>query len=278
MTATTDTRPAPSAEQVLSYVHFRAQVREVRRITPNMARVTFGGPDLAGLTSAGKDQRIKLFFPLPGQDRPVLTSGPSWYQDYLAQPEDVRPVMRTYTLRAHRPERNEVDVDFVLHGDTGPASTWAARAQRGDHIGLLAPNALHTPILGYEYHPASGTDWHLLAGDETALPAIGGIIESLPAGAVAKVFVEVPEEADRQEIRSAADVEITWLAHHHGPSRLVDTVRAAQLPSGQAYAWIAGECTVVKHLRRHLLRERGVAKDALYFSGYWRRGADHDNL
>ncbi|MFB9903085.1 siderophore-interacting protein [Allokutzneria oryzae] len=278
MSASTDTRPEPRAEEVLPYVHFRARVREVRRLTPNMARVTLGGPDLAGLTSGGKDQRIKLFFPRAGQDRPVLTSGPSWYQDYLAQPDDVRPVMRTYTLRDHRPERNEVDVDFVLHGDSGPASSWVARAKQGDHIGLLAPNALHTPIVGYEYAPAPGTDWHLLAGDETALPAIGGIVESLPPGAVAKVFVEVPDEADRQELHSAADVEITWLAHGHGPSRLLEAVRAATLPTGQAYAWIAGECGVVKHLRRHLLRERGVAKDALYFAGYWRHGADHDNL
>jgi NADPH-dependent ferric siderophore reductase len=261
---------------VESYILFRVEVVRTERISPHMLRVTFGG-SFAGCVSAGLDQRIKLFLPLAGQTEPVVPEGPDWYTEYRAMPEDVKPPMRTFTIRELRVDQHEMDVDFVLHGDLGPASTWAGRAKPGDRVAILAPNALHTPILGYEYKPDADTDWTLIAGDETALPAITGILAAMPAGRRALVFVEVESTEEIRALPCPGDARVTWLSRDGEPAvgggLLKDAIERTEFPTGRPYAWIAGESSAITGLRRHLVRERGVDKKDVYFSGYWLLGS-----
>src|ERR671921_1889646 len=143
------------------------------------------------------DQRIKVVLPLPGQAVVDFPSDPDWYGAWRALPVERRMPIRTYTIRALRGEHGEVDVDFVLHGATGPASAWAETAVVGDEIVLVAPNARFPgPTGGFEWHPPADASCLLLAGDETAVPAICAIVESLPAGCDARVLLEIPTTED----------------------------------------------------------------------------------
>jgi NADPH-dependent ferric siderophore reductase len=194
----------------------------------------------------------------------------SWYRTYLAMLDDVRPPMRTYTVRAHRPASTEIDVDFVLHGDTGPASAWASRVTPGDRVAFLGPHGL--------YDVPAATDWQLLVGDQTALPAIGAIIEQLPAGTRASAYIEVSEREERQTFETRGAVEVHWLLRGSRPrgEALLEAVRTATFPGGAPYAWVSGEASVVKLVRRHLVRERQVDKRRICFTGYWRAGISED--
>ncbi|MGK3205572.1 siderophore-interacting protein [Amycolatopsis sp. MEPSY49] len=254
--------------------YHRARVTAVRPITPQMVRVTFESPSFREVPPGAPDQYVKVFFPQPGQEEPRLpetgSDVMSWYRTYLAMPDDVRPPMRTYTVRAHRPESTEIDVDFALHGDTGPASAWATRATAGDRVAFLGPHGL--------YDVPGGTDWQLLVGDETALPAIGAIIEQLPAGTRASAYIEVSEREERQTFETRGAVEVHWLVRGARPmgEALLDAVRAATFPGGAPYAWVSGEAGVVKLVRRHLVREREVDKRRICFTGYWRQGISEE--
>lgn len=254
--------------------YHRARVTAVRPLTPHMVRVTFGGETFREVPPGAPDQYVKVFFPRAGQPEPVLpetgSDVMSWYRTYLAMPDDVRPPMRTYTLRAHRPESAEIDVDFVLHGDEGPASAWASRVTPDDRVAFLGPHGL------YDVPP--GSDWQLLVGDETALPAIGAIVERLPPGTRASVFVELADRADRQSFETLGAVEIHWILRGSRPlgEALLEAVRGAAFPGGRPYAWVSGEAGVVKQVRRHLVREREVDKRLICFTGYWRRGLSEE--
>lgn len=249
-----------------------AQVKQVRRLSPHMTRVSLVGEDLRQLKASCPDAYVKLFFPLPGQDVPPLPMplDESWYRTYLAMPDDVRPPMRTYTVRSHRGA--ELDIDFVLHGDGGPASRWAHNARPGDTIAVLGTGGLHVV--------PEDTDWQLLIGDETALPAIGSILERLSPGAVAHAFIEVDGPAEEQQFTTLGDTRVHWVHRGAGPhgESVLNAVRLAQLPEGTPYGWISGEAGMVKYARRHLVRDRGFPKSAITFTGYWRLGATHDQL
>jgi len=262
---------------VQPYTLFRVTVVRTERISPHMLRVTFGGAELAGCTSAGHDQRIKLFFPLPGQSDPVVPDGEDWYQSYRALPDEVRPPMRTFTIRELRAAEHEIDVDFVLHGDLGPASTWAGRARPGDRVALLGPDVRHEPIVGYEYKPGADTDWTLLAGDETALPAITAILAAMPADRPVLVFLEVESAREMRPLDCAGDAQVTWLSRGGRPATggglLKEAIGRTTFPPGRPYAWLAGESSAITDLRRHLVREREIDKKDVYFSGYWLLGS-----
>ncbi|MFD8594701.1 siderophore-interacting protein [Kitasatospora sp. NPDC059646] len=274
------------ADRAQEYAFFPAQVVHTRRLGPTMLRVTFGGAGLAGFASGGRDQSFSLFLPHPGQTEPLLPyrEGEGWFAAWRALPAAERAVMRSYTVRAQRTEPPQVDVDFALHGTdpadpapAGPAARWAADAAPGDRVVLLGPAVADNRSVGFR--PPEGTGTVLLLADETALPAVGGILEWLPAGARALVWIEVPAAADIQDLASAGEVDVTWLVREPGrPSGLPAALREAELPDGAAYAWIAGEAGTVKELRRHLVRERGLDRRAVCFSGYWRRGASEDRL
>ncbi|WP_308202912.1 SIP domain-containing protein [Crossiella sp. SN42] len=250
------------------------RVTAVRRLSPHVVRVSFTGPGLENL-STWPDQQLKLCFPQPGQTEPVLPALPPdgdpmrWYQAYLAIPEAERPVLRSYTVRAHHPATATIDVDFVLHGGAdGPATAWAARAEVGDVLGRYGPDAQYARPLGE-------SDWVLFAGDLTALPAIATLLESLAPGRKALVYLEVPDAADEQPLSTAAELELHWV--RQGPDALLNAVRGAELPSGTGLAWLAGEAGAVRSLRRHLLGERGMAKRDIEFTGYWRLRLTQDD-
>ncbi|MEV7214314.1 siderophore-interacting protein [Kitasatospora cineracea] len=276
--------------QAQEYDFFPAHVVRTRRLGPTMLRVTFGGGALRSFASGGRDQSFSLFLPHPGQDEPDLpyAQGEGWFAAWRAIPADRRAVMRSYTVRAQRAEPPELDVDFALHGTAtddhppadspaGPAAAWAAAARPGARVVLLGPAVADNRSVAFR--PPADTGFVLLLADETALPAAGGILEWLPAGTRALVWIEVPDAADIQDLPAPAGVDLTWLVRAPGtPSGLLPALRAAELPAGAPYAWIAGESGTVKELRRHLVRERGVDRRAVAFSGYWRRGASEDRL
>jgi NADPH-dependent ferric siderophore reductase len=267
---------------------FQAHVVATRRLGPSMVRVTFGGDRLCDFAGGGRDQSLSLFLPQPWQDAPTVPfeAGDDWFAQWRATPEHERAVMRSYTVRSQDRERHEVDIDFVLHGTggpgagaAGPASRWAAEAVPGDRVVLLGPAVEDNRSIGFT--PPQGTDWVLLAADETALPAAAAILEWLPAGQRARAWIEVPDLKDTQELLSPAEADITWLirgAEGRPGALLTEEIAGAVFPDGSPYAWIAGEAASVKSLRRHLVTERGIDRRRVAFAGYWRLGATEEEL
>jgi NADPH-dependent ferric siderophore reductase len=259
------------------------RVAEARRITPGMARITFEG---ARLTGNEPDQQVKLYFPKPGQEVPRLPDPDGdfagWYQAFTAIPEPERPWMRSYTVRAHDTGAATVTVDFVLHGASGegPATRWARSARPGDTLGMFGPSDMFARKMPLSTSLA-GADWVLMAGDETALPAIGTMLESLPDGARVLAYVEVAGSAEEQRFETRGEVTLRWLHRDGIPAAhgdlLTKTVRDAEVPAGSAFAWLGGEAGVVRALRRHLVADRKISKRAIDFAGYWRAGLTQDD-
>ncbi|WP_328317589.1 siderophore-interacting protein [Streptomyces sp. NBC_00388] len=263
---------------------FGLHVVRTRRLGPSMVRITFGGEDLRDFAAGGRDQSLSLFLPHPGQEEPRLPSGENWFAEWRALPPEVRAVLRSYTVREQRRDPDEIDIDFALHGtdsgsgaaSSGPASRWAGQAAAGQRVRVLGPAMEHNTAVRFQ--PPTGTDSVLIWADETALPAASAILEWLPAGTRAQVWLEVQHAADRQPLRTEADARVTWLVRDEGAPSAVDAVRAAELPGAHPYAWIAGESGCVKELRRHLVRERQVDRRQVTFVGYWRRGLSEEQL
>jgi NADPH-dependent ferric siderophore reductase len=241
------------APQIPAYRTFAARVQRLQRLSPSFLRVTFGGPDMADFTTNGYDQRIKLMLPLPGRGLADRPSGPDWYGEWRALPAERQLPIRTYTVRALRPEDGEVDVDVVLHSATGPASAWAETATVGDEVVLVGPNARFPgPTGGFEWHPPADASCLLLAGDETAVPAICAIVEMLPAGRRARALLEVPTAADALNVAAPDGVEITWL-----PRR--GTEDGTPAPHGALL--VDAVVAVARELGDDLTPQRGVELD-----------------
>jgi NADPH-dependent ferric siderophore reductase len=297
-----------TATTAVPWRFFRTEVRRVERLSPSFLRVTFTGDGLDRFADNGFDQRIKLIPPLPGGGLDHFPTGADWYTEWRELPDGLRNPIRTYTVRAVRPELAEVDVDMVLHGVSGPASRWAVEAGPGSAAILLGPNADHDGVHGgIDFHPPAHADCLLLGGDETAVPAIASILSRLPAGTVGEALLEVPAGDDVLDLVAPAGMRVTWLARDgavHG-ERLVPAMRQAtrrilgDRPAGpvaeledvdvdhdilwevpeepvtdasRCYAWLAGEAAMIKKLRRHLVAECGVDRRSVAFMGYWRLG------
>lgn len=235
------------AAEVPAYRGHRAEVVRTTRLSPSFVRVTFGGEDLAGFADKGFDQRIKVILPLPDGSITPLGDGDDWYQRWRALPDELRNPIRTYTARAVRPELRELDIDFVLHGEVGPASRWATRVSPGDRVVVVGPNAAYPgPVGGQEWAPPAGASHLLLAGDETAVPAIATIVESLSGSVRATALLEVPEAADALPLDVRPGVKVTWLPREgarHGDLLIPavrDTLSALTAPGGT----VAGEPAV----------------------------------
>lgn len=246
----------------------RGTVLRTERVTPHMIRVVVGGEGLAGF-GAGEytDHYVKLLFKQPGVEYPEPLDMERVRAEY---PREQWPTTRTYTVRSWDPEKVELAIDFVHHGDKGLAGPWAARVQPGEEVLFMGP--------GGGYAPSERADWHLLVGDESALPAIGAALERVPTGAPARVFVEVAGPEEEQELPTPGDAEIVWLHRDGGEvgEALVGAVRDLAFPDGEVHAFVHGEAGFVKELRRHLRVDRGLPLDRLSISGYWRRGRDED--
>ncbi|GIJ68178.1 siderophore-interacting protein [Virgisporangium ochraceum] len=295
-----------TTQVVAPWRQFTVEVAAVTRLSPSFVRLTFAGIDLDRFADNGYDQRFKLIFPVPGHGFADLPGGADWYERWRALPENRRNPFRTYTVRGVRPDRNELDVDVALHGETGPASRWAVNAKVGDPLVLLGPDAGFTGDHGgIEFRPPADGSTVLLAGDETAVPAICSILERLPEHTRGEAVLEVPHAADRLAVAAPAGVALTWVAREGAAfgSALIPAVVAAAgrllpTPTGEVdaeladidvdesilwevpaatpdlplYAWLAGEAAVIRTLRRHLVAERGMDRKAVAFMGYWRLG------
>ncbi|TDV46314.1 siderophore-interacting protein [Actinophytocola oryzae] len=240
-------------------------VEQVEPLTPRMTRVTFTGDGLSTLET-WPDQQLKLLF--PPKNRPLVLpaakaegDGMSWYLAYQSMPVEDRPTMRSFTVRSLADGR--MTIDFVLHEHGGPASTWARTAAPGDVLGRYGPAE------AYRQELALDASWVLLAGDETALPAIGSLLPRPGA----KVLVEVADEAEEQPLPG-----VTWLHRNKSPhgQRLTMAVENLEIPPGSAFAWLAGEATMVRALRRSLVA-KGLPKTAIEFTGYWRARLTQDD-
>jgi NADPH-dependent ferric siderophore reductase len=245
-----------------------AVVTRVEHLTPDMVRVVVGGDGLRRIEAGSHtDHYIKVQFPLPGVSYPEPFDAAVIRE---TMPREHWPVVRTYTIRKWFPEIPEMWIDFVVHGDSGVAGPWAAHAQPGDPFRFMGPGG------GYAPNPAAA--WHLLAGDESALPAIGAALEGMPAGALVRAFIEVAGPEEEQKLETPGDAEITWLHRGTRPvgEALVEAVRALEFPPGAVHGFVHGEANFVKELRGLLRRERGIPLDQLSISGYWRRGMNED--
>ncbi len=250
-----------------------AQVVFVEPVSPRMRRITLGGPELAGFTSAAPDDHVKLLFPVQGQSRPTLPSpGPGGMIFPAGEP---RPALRDYTPRRFDPKACELTIEFVLHGD-GPASYWAEHARPGDWIGIGGPRG--SLIIPDSY------DGYLLIGDETALPAIARRLEEMPPGTGVKAVIEVADRHEERHLPTAANAQIAWLHRNAtppgAPALLENALKSLIIPAGDIHAWIACEIEVARRLRQYLIEEEGLARAQIKAAGYWRRGeaGAHDKI
>jgi NADPH-dependent ferric siderophore reductase len=221
-----------------------------------MVRVTVMGEALADFPMPGPASHFKVFFP-------------------NVDPTAERPVNRTYTPRRWDPTTGALDIDILCHG-SGVGSTWASEAQVGD------PAAVGRPGGAYELDPAA--EWLLIAGDDSALPAIGTLIEALPSSTQARVFIEVENADEQQPLSSPARLDLTWLHRdsHTAPigAQLAAAIRDSQLPGGLGNVWVACEASIMRTIRTDLLHKRGLARERIHTHGYWKAGEsnhpDHD--
>lgn len=243
----------------------RLRVLRTERLTPHLIRVVAGGEGLADFVpNAFTDAYVKVLFPAPGVRYPE----PLDMRTIKAElPREHWPRMRSYTVRHYDAAAGELTLDFVYHGDSGLAGPWAARLVPGDEVLLVGP--------GGAYAPRADVDWHLLVGDESALPAIAASLEAVPDGMPAHAFILVEDESEELPIATKADARVRWL-HRTAGDDLVEAVRAFEFGEGTVQAFVHGEAGFVRELRRHLLTERGVSRELLSISGYWRRGADDE--
>lgn len=299
------------APLVSAYRLFDLSLARRATLTHCLSRLTFTGPQIGQMATHAPDQRVKLLFPDPKGRPSSLPHQPDWLAIRRALPLADRPPMRTYTIRHLRADAGEVDIDFVLHGDEGPASRWALHAQTGDTVQIVAPDrAFAGEAGGYEWKPAAGTKHVLLIGDETALPAIAGILDQLAASSAppsVQAFIEVPDTGDIMQLPCWPGLEVEWMARADSVERqpMVSALKRARLPAMKRaapaeeietidldtkilwdraapvddgfYAWIAGESSSVLAIRHHLINERGVDRRALNLMGYWRRGQALDD-
>ncbi|MHC5797248.1 siderophore-interacting protein [Lacisediminihabitans sp. FW035] len=291
------------------YRPFEVVVAAVERLSPSFLRVAFAGDDLRDFAPEGLDQRIKLVLPNARGLSPAIEGADGWYAAWCALDGDERPPLRTYTVRRlwRRGSGVRLEVDFVLHGDGGPASRWAAAANTGDRVRIIGPDArAGGPFGSVAWNPPLDATRVLLAGDETAAPAIASILESLQPGIAAQAFIEVPTAEDALDIAAPIGVDVRWLPRDGAPvgDLLVPAVLRAmpvasaalrvpidtadgdlwEVPgldphtgvatavhfSAGTYAWLAGESRVIATLRRHLVREVGIDRASVAFMGYWR--------
>ncbi len=219
------------------------RVIETEPLTPSMIRVVLGGEGLEGFDAgAFSDHYVKLKITPPGESETRT---------------------RTYTVRDWDAERRRLTIDFVHHGDIGVAGPWAAGARPGDELLLVGP--------GGAYTPDPGADWHLMVGDEAVIPAIAASLARVPAGVPVHVLLEVEGPEEEQPLATPGDLHLTWLHRNGDEDALPAAVAALDFPAGAVHAFVHGEASAVRAIRRHLLVDRGVPREALSISGYWKR-------
>ncbi|MDN3223900.1 siderophore-interacting protein [Pseudomonas nunensis] len=286
------------------YKIFDAVLQRKQTLSPHMMRVTLAGPMVTDMATWAPDQRVKLFFPAEDGSPARLSHEDGWYARYRSMPVAQRPAMRTYTIRHLRADQGEVDIDFVLHGETGPASRWAIRSVPGASIQITAPDRHFTAqdAGGFEWKPPQALKQLLLVADATALPAALGILDELSVldePPLTQAIFEVDSLEDALPVPDWPGLSVEWLVRDHASagSLMVEAVQRANLPSYVSkesvelaevnvdeeilwetsasasdgfYGWIAGETVAVMSLRKYLIKERGIPRESLNLMGYWR--------
>jgi len=231
-------------------------------LTPHMIRVTLTGPEIMDMNPDCHGANCKIMLPATGQSRDAfveqLHDGP-------------KPIVRTYTVRQMRQADQEVDIDFVDHGDAGPASAWAQKAKFGDFCGFAGPG----PLKVKSFY----ADRYLIAVDMSALPVAAATLEAMPEDAVGTAIFEILSDADRQEFRIPRGIDVHWVVDADARAQnveIMEMVRSLDLSEGCTQTCIAGESTQIKVLRQELLVQRGLSKDDCYISGYWKVGLIED--
>ncbi|GAB3709817.1 siderophore-interacting protein [Corynebacterium nasicanis] len=291
----------------MSYRPFHVHVHRSERLSPHFLRITLTGDELRHFRASGPflDQRLKLIFPTDSGDLPVLDAAGDWFAQWSALPAERRGPMRSYSVRqlldaaGHR----FLVIDFVLHlapDATGPAARWARDARPGDPLLVIGPSRDTPEGMGVEFLPGTATRI-VLVGDETAAPAIARILDDLPADARGQALIEVPTQDDVLSFPTPERMTVRWLPRHGLPpgqllldhfqltgrepspgevlpwetpdySSSGEPLDVDKRPGDGTYHWIAGEAVMVTTLRRHLVRDRGVARSQVSFMGYWKQG------
>lgn len=290
------------------YLLHHVRVTETTQVSPTYVQITVSGPELDRVSTTGWDQRINLIFPLPEHGLTPMAMVDDWYGAWRLRPEALRNPIRTYTVRAVRPQSREMDILFVSHGPTGPAGQWIEDAKVGDELMLCAPNSRSSSDPGgIDFDPPRSCTRFLLVGDETAAPAIAAILDQLPTDATGTALVELPHPEDAAILPSHPGVEVRVFGRSgaRGDDLKDEVITAAtaltsgavpvteqeiedvdvdvdilwEVPRGEdgvrdheAYAWLAGEAGVIKVLRRQLVTDLGWDRRAVAFMGYWREG------
>jgi NADPH-dependent ferric siderophore reductase len=241
-----------------------AEVQRVEQLSPSLVRVHLQGGTLQELeTSHATDAYINAKFVPPGSPLRV----PFSREGVEALPIELRPHPRRLTIRRWDEETSSLAIDVATHGVQGHASSWAQRARPGNRLQLTGPAG--------SYRPSAEVDWHLLAGDESTLGAIGASLQALPAAATARAFVVVDAPGHEIDLPTLAEADVQWL-HRSSTSNpetlLPDAVARASFPGGSFDVFVHGEAGEVRAVRRHLIAERGIDAEAASISPYWRRG------
>jgi NADPH-dependent ferric siderophore reductase len=243
----------------------RLSVLRTERLTPHLVRVVLGGPGVAGIPDNGyTDRYVKLAFRRPGVTYPEPLDVGAVRE---TMPRSDWPIMRTYTIRSLDHAAGEMVIDFVVHGDEGVAGPWALAARPGDELVLQGP--------GGAFAPAADVDAHVLIGDLAALPAIAAACDRVVPGTPVHAVIEVDGPDDELALECPGSLSVRWV-HRQAGEDLVDAVRAASWPEGRVQVFAHGETSAMKALRGHLREERGVERELLSISGYWRRGLDEE--
>lgn len=233
------------------------EVRSKHRLSAGLIRIVLGGDGLREF-EAGQhtDHYVKVQIPPPG----APYSAPFDLERIKAErPRDSWPRTRSITVRYWDPDKRQLTLDFVDHGPAGFAGPWAAAAEPGDILQMQGP--------GGGYSPDREADWHLMVGDLAALPAIAASLERVTPGVPTLALLGVDRDEDRIELRSDGELELRWVSS----GELDQAVEDLDLPAGRGQAFIHGEAEMVRTVRRHLVVERGMEKDQLSASGYWKR-------
>jgi NADPH-dependent ferric siderophore reductase len=240
------------------------RVEAIEWPAPALARVVLNGDGLAGYAASPyTDSYVNVA--IPPADAPY--SAPFALDDLKSLPREQRPFRRRITVRRWDPESRRLTLEFVTHGDSGAAGAWAARAREGEALVFTGPAGA--------YRPDPAADWHLMAGDESALPAIAASLEAVPAGAPVVVRLVCDGPGHELALTTPGELDLAWLHRTGGPGDadlLADAVAAVAFPAGRAHAFVHGEAGETRAVRRHLLADRGLAADQLSCSPYWRRG------
>ena len=253
-----DGQPAPRRRP--RFVRLKRSVR----LTPNMQRLTVTGEELAGFPQGQQGAHIRIMLPAEGQSESAFVT-------QLEQGRS-RPTMRTYTVRHHRPEANEIDIDFAIHAH-GHACHWALSAQPGDLLAIAGP--------GSKKLTDFSAAWYLLVADMTAIPAAAAVLEEMPRDAVGHAVFEIASADDRQPMQAPPGIEMHWLinpAPDVPGDRQLATVKALPWRSGTPGVFVAGEASVMKSLRQFLTEEKGLDRKAIYASAYWKIGLREEQL